>query len=157
FQGWVITQLPVVQPVKRRFVAIEYDLYFFVGAGRTWPAASFRSVGAGDRGDRADYAACPHTTNPASATASASATYTSSPSASTSASSTASYTAAQGGDVDATARPRRIARQQRPCRGPAYVIGGNVTRVGSERHDDGVLSQARDLVLECQDAGVSHL
>src|SRR5713101_3548829 len=159
FQGWVITQLPVVQPVERRLVAIEHDLYFFVGAGRTRPAACLRSVGAGDRGDRADCAAYSHTTNPsASSGASASATHTSTPIASTSASSaTTSHTAAQGGDVDATARSRRITRQQRACRGPAYVIGGNVTRIGSKRRNDGVLCQARDLVLECQDAGVSHL
>src|SRR5260221_3357340 len=72
FQGWVIAQLPVVQPVERRLVAIEHDLYFFVGASGTWPAACLWSVGGGDRGDRADYAACP-TTNPASsATVSAS-------------------------------------------------------------------------------------
>src|SRR6516162_826384 len=64
FESWVIAQLPVVQPVERCFVAIEHDLYFFVGAGRTWPTACFWSVGAGDRGDRADYAACPRTTNP---------------------------------------------------------------------------------------------
>src|SRR6267143_1082588 len=62
FQGWVIAKLPVVQPVERRLVAIKDDLYFFVGAGRTWPAACFRSVGAGDRGDPADCAAYPHTT-----------------------------------------------------------------------------------------------
>src|SRR6267142_2521855 len=77
FQGWIIAQLPVVQPVERRLVAIEHDLYFFVGAGRTRPAARLRSVGAGDRRDRADSAAYPHTTNPSySATASASAAAT---------------------------------------------------------------------------------
>src|SRR6266852_4129162 len=113
FQGWVIAQLPVVQAVERRLVAIEHDLYFFVGAGRTWPAACLWSVGAGDRGDRADCAAYPHTTNPASsatASAAAAATHTAAPVAPASASST--YTAAQGGDVDATARSRRIARPQ---------------------------------------------
>src|SRR5258705_11987850 len=54
FQGWVIAQLPVVQPVERRLVAIEHDLYFFIGASRPWPAAGLRSVGTGDWGDRAD-------------------------------------------------------------------------------------------------------
>src|SRR5207302_11059130 len=73
FQCWVIAELPVVQPVERRLVAIEHDLYFFVGAGSTWPAACFRSVDTGDRGDRADGAAYSRTTNPASsATVSAS-------------------------------------------------------------------------------------
>src|SRR5260370_488179 len=84
FQGWVITQLPVVQPVERRLVAIEHDLYFFVGAGRTWPAACLRSLGAGDRGDRADCAAYPPTTNPASSatvSASAAATHPATPAA----------------------------------------------------------------------------
>src|SRR6266852_6266209 len=137
FQGWVIAQLPVVQAVERRLVAIEHDLYFFVGAGRTWPAACLWSVGAGDRGDRADYVACPHTTNPApsaSVSASAAATHTTTPVATASTSSaTASHTAAQGGEVDATARSRRIACQQRAWRGPAYLIGGNVTRISSER------------------------
>src|SRR5207237_10343475 len=79
FQGWVIAQLPVVQSVERRLVTVEHDLYFFVGAGRNWPPACLRSVGAGDWGDRADCAAYAHTTNAAcSATASASAvaTYT---------------------------------------------------------------------------------
>src|SRR5207245_5962784 len=117
FQGWVIAQLPVVQPVERRLVAIEHDLYFFVGAGRTWPAACLRSLGAGDRGDRADGAAYPHTTNPASSatvSASAAATHTATAVATASASSaTASHTAAQRGEVDATARSRRLARQQR--------------------------------------------
>src|SRR5712692_11727472 len=82
FQSWVIAQLPVVQPVERRLVAIEHDLYFFVGAGRTRPAPRLRSVGTGDRRYRADYAACP-TTNPASAAASAAAaaTHTSPPAA----------------------------------------------------------------------------
>src|SRR6266852_3603230 len=131
-QSWVIAQLPVVQPVERRLVAIEHDLYFFVGASRTWPAACLRSVGAGDRGDRADCAAYPHTTNPASS-ATAVATASSSSAA-------ASHTAAQGGYVNAAARSRRIARQQRACRGTAYFIGGNVTRIGSERNHDGVLS-----------------
>src|SRR5229473_2056943 len=89
FQGRVIAQLSVVQPVKRRLVAIEHDLYFFVGAGRTWSAACLRSVGAGDRSDWADCAACP-TTNPASsatASASAPATHTPTPVASPSCSS----------------------------------------------------------------------
>src|SRR5229473_1832661 len=158
FQGWVIAQLPVVQPVERRLVAIEHDLYFLVGAGRTWSAACLRSVGTSDRSDRADCAAYPHTTNPASsATASAAAAHTAAPIAPSASSATASYTAAQGGDVDATARSRRIARQQRACRGPAHLIGGNVTRIGSERHHDGVLCQVRELVLECEDADVSHL
>src|SRR2546427_9188311 len=159
FQGWVIAQLPVVQPVERRLVSIEHDLYFLVGARRTWPAACLRSVGAGDRCDRADRAAYPDTTNPASsatASAGAAATHTSTPVAPSAPSATASHTAAQGGYVNAAARSRRIARQQRACRGTAYFIGGNVTRIGSERNHDGVLSQARDLVLECQDAGVSH-
>src|SRR5579864_8579852 len=158
FQGWVIAQLSVVQPVERRLVAIEHDLYFLVGAGRAWSAACFRSVGTGDRSDRADYAACP-TTNPAtSATASAAATPPPPPAAPPPCSSaTAAHTAAQGSDVDATTRSRRIARQQRACRGPAHLIGGNVTRIGSERRHDGVLCQARELVLECQDADVSHL
>src|SRR5439155_6266528 len=106
-----------VQPVERRFVAVEHDLYFFVGAGRTWPAACLRSVGAGDRGDRADCAAYAHTTNPASsatASASAAATYAATAVTTASASSaTASHTPAQRGDVDATARSRRIARQHR--------------------------------------------
>src|SRR2546426_3114844 len=101
FQGWVVTQLPVVEPVERCLVAIEHDLYFFVGAGRTWPAACLRSVGAGDRCDRADRAAYPDTTNPASATASACAAAPT-PVATSASSATASYTAAQGGDVDAT-------------------------------------------------------
>src|SRR5258708_9088141 len=79
FEGWVIAQLPVVQPVERRLVAIEHDLYFFVGASRPWPAACLRSVGAGDRRDRADCAAYPHTTNPSSATASACAPATHTP------------------------------------------------------------------------------
>src|SRR5437667_6911927 len=161
FQGWVIAQLPVVQPVERRLVAVEHDLYFFVGACRTWPAACLRSVGAGDRGDRADCAAYPHTTNPASsatASASAAATCTATAVAPASASSaTASHTAAQRGDVDATARSRRIARQHRACRELAYVIGCNVPLIGSERQHDDVLCQARELVLECQDAGLSHL
>src|SRR5437899_3153320 len=160
FQGWVIAQLPVVQPVERRLVAIEHDLYFLVGAGRTWPAACLRSIGAGNWGDRADYAACPHTTNPASsatAGASSAATYTSNPVATSASSATASYTAAQRGDVYAAARSRRITRQKRARRGLAYFIGSNVTRIGSQRRHDGVLCQARDLVLECQDAGVSHI
>src|SRR6266566_73188 len=160
FQGWVIAQLPVVQPVEGRLVAIEHDLYFLVGAGRTWPAACLRSIGAGNWGDRADYAACPHTTNPASsatAGASSAATYTSNPVATSASSATASYTAAQRGDVYAAARSRRITRQQRARRGLAYFIGSNVTRIGSQRRHDGVLCQARDLVLECQDAGVSHI
>src|SRR5438132_6471782 len=125
-QGRVIAQLPVVQPVERRLVAIEHDLYFFVGAGRTWPAARLRSVGAGDRCDRADRAAYPDTTNPASATASScpAPIHTPTPVATSASSATASYTAAQGGDVDATARSRRTARQQRACRAPTYVIGG---------------------------------
>src|SRR4029077_9669262 len=109
FQSWVIAQLPVVQPVERRLVAIEHDLDFFVGAGSTRPAACFRSVGAGDGGDRADGAAYPHTTNPASsATVSANAVATASAS-----SATTSHTAAQRGEVDATARSRRIGRQHR--------------------------------------------
>src|SRR5260370_5477142 len=158
FQGWVIAQLPVVQPVERRLVAIEHDLYFLVGAGRTWSAACLRSVGASDRRDRADCAGYPDTTNPASsATASAAAAHTSTPVAPSAPSATASHTAAQGGYANAAARSRRIARQQRACRGTAYFIGGNVTRVGPERHHDGVLCQARELVLECEDAGVSHL
>src|SRR5206468_11274146 len=118
-------QPPVVQPVQRRVVSIEHVLYFFVGAGRTWRAACLRSVGAGDRCDRADRAAYPATTNPcSSATAStrAVATRAAAPVAPASASTTSSYTAAQGGQVDATARSRRIASQQRACRGPAYVI-----------------------------------
>src|SRR5713101_2698527 len=134
FQGWVIAQLPVVQPVERRLVAIEHNLYFFVGAGRTLPAACLRPVGAGDRGNRADFAAYPHTTNPASsatASASAAATHTATAAATASAASSPSHTAAQRGDVDATARSRRIARQQRACGGQAYVIGGSVTRIGS--------------------------
>src|SRR5713226_6364215 len=97
FQGWVIAQLPVVQPVERRLVAIEHDLYFFVGASRTWPAACLRSVGASDRGDRADCAAYSHTTNPASsATVSASAAATHPPTAvatATASSATTSHTA----------------------------------------------------------------
>src|SRR5215469_8940138 len=79
FQSWVIAQFPVVQPIERSLVAIEHDLYLFVRSGRTWPAASFRSVCGGDRGDRADYAACARTTNPASSattSASAAATHT---------------------------------------------------------------------------------
>src|SRR6266478_989583 len=91
FKGWVIAQLPVVQPVERRLVAIEHDLYFFVGTRRTWPAACLRSVGASDRSDRADGAAYPHTTNPASsATASAAAAHTAAPIAPSAASATAS-------------------------------------------------------------------
>src|SRR5438445_10533721 len=99
-QGWVIAQLPVVQPVERRLVAVEHDLYFFVGAGRPRPAARLRSVGAGDRGDRADCAAYPHTTNPASsatASASAAATYTATAVATASAAASSSHTAAQRG------------------------------------------------------------
>src|SRR5438445_11136096 len=104
FQCWVIAELPVVQPVERRLVAIEHDLYFLVGARRTWPAACLRSVGAGDRCDRADRAAYPDTTNPASsATASAGAapTHTSTPVAPSAPSATASHPAAQGAYANA--------------------------------------------------------
>src|SRR5207249_10063499 len=134
-------------------------LFRSVAAGRTWTAVCLRSVGASYRCDRADRAAYPDTTNPASATASAcaAATHTPTPVATSASSATASHAAAERGDVDATARSRRIARQQRACRWPAYVIGGNVTRIGSERHHDGVLCQARELLLERQDAGLSHL
>src|SRR5439155_22934143 len=90
--------------------------------------------------------------------ASATATHTSNPVAtSAAAAASSSDTAAQRGDVYAAARSRRIARQQRARRGLAYFIGGNVTRIGSERRHDGVLCQSRDLVLKCQDAGVSHI
>src|SRR4029077_11899671 len=78
FQGWVVAQLPVVQPVEGRLVTIEHDLYFLVGPGRTWSAACLRSVGASDRSDRADCTAYAHTTNPAS-TASAAAAHTAAP------------------------------------------------------------------------------
>src|SRR5262249_3856882 len=118
-QGWVIAQLPVVQPIERRLVAVEHDLYFFVGASGTRPAACLRSVRAGDRADGADFAPYPHTTNSASSTcvsASAAATCTATAASS---SATASHAAAQQSDVDATARSRRIARQQRACRGLA--------------------------------------
>src|SRR5256884_7312678 len=134
-------------------------IYFFVGAGSTWPAAGLWAVSAGDGSARAAPPAYPHTTNPpssATASASATATHTSKPVA-TSAAAAASDTAAQRGDVYAAARSRRIARQQRARRGLAYFIGGNVTRIGSERRHDGVLCQSRDLVLKCQDAGVSHI
>src|SRR5262249_61382570 len=117
FQGRVIAQLPVVQLVERRLVFVEHDLYFFVGAGRARPATGLRSVGTGDWGDRADYTAYPRTTNPAcsaAASASAAATYTATALATATASSaTASHPAVQRGDVDATARSRRIARQHR--------------------------------------------
>src|SRR5215831_21044449 len=106
FQGWVIAQLPVVQSIERRLVAVEHDLYFFVGAGRTWPAACLRSVGAGDRADRTDCATYPHTTIPASsatARTSAVAPHTAAADATATASSaTASHITAQRSDVDAT-------------------------------------------------------
>src|SRR5712672_1140459 len=146
FQGWVIAKLPVVQPVERRLVAIKDDLYFFVGAGGTWPAACFRSVGAGDRGDPADCAAYPHTT--VSASAAAAHIVVNVTTATATASATASNTAAQRSDVNATARTRRSARQHRASRRSANIIGGNVARIGSERHHDGVLCQARELLFE---------
>src|SRR5205814_9929807 len=62
--------------------ALPIYLYFFVGAGSTWPAAGLWSVSAGDWSDRADRPAYAHTTNPASsatASASATATHTSNP------------------------------------------------------------------------------
>src|SRR5262249_29475671 len=75
----------------------------------------------------------------------------------TASSTTASHAAIQGGDVDATARSQSIARQQRACRRPANIIGGDVTRIGSARRHDIVLCHACELILECQDAGTSHL
>src|SRR5215472_1339200 len=155
FQRWVIAQLPVVQPVKRRLVAVEHDLYFFIGARRTLPAACFWPVAAGDPGDRADCATSP-ATNPA-CPASAASTHTAAAVATATASSAASHTAAQGGNVDATARSRPTARQHRARRGLSYIISGNVTRIGSERNHDVILCQTRNLVLECQDAGIPHL
>src|SRR5215470_12517712 len=76
FQSWVIAQFPVVQPIERSLVAVEHDLYLFVRAGRTWPAACLRSVCGGDPGDRADCAASPPTNPDSSATDSASAAAT---------------------------------------------------------------------------------
>ena len=69
----VVAQLPVVQPVERRLVAVEHDLYFFVGAGRPRPAARLRPVAAADRGDRAGRAAYLHALQSASAAATATA------------------------------------------------------------------------------------
>src|ERR1051326_3186547 len=61
FERRVVAQLPVVQPVERRLVTVEHDLYFFVGGGGSRPAAGFRPVAGGDRGDRAGRAAYPNT------------------------------------------------------------------------------------------------
>src|SRR6516165_7400044 len=106
FKSWVIAQLPVIQPVERCYVAVKHDLYFFVGAGSTWPAARLRSVGAGDPGDRADCAATStKATSSGTVRANAAATDTTTSASTTSASAaTASHTATQRSEADATAR-----------------------------------------------------
>src|ERR1041385_8652811 len=69
FQSRVIAQLPVVQPVERCLVAVEHNLYFFVGSGRSHSAARLRPVAAGDRGDRTGPPAYAHASQSAAATA----------------------------------------------------------------------------------------
>src|SRR5512146_1722664 len=59
-QRGVVPQLSVVQPVERRLVAVEDDLYFFVGSGRTGAGTRLGPVTAADGGDRADGAAYRH-------------------------------------------------------------------------------------------------
>src|SRR5262249_7693613 len=114
FQGRVVAQFPVVQPVERRLVAIKDDLYFFVGAGRPRSAARLRPVFAADGGTRPDRTTCAHPASsapPAAGAATADSATTAA--AATGPSATASHAAVQRGGVDATTRSRRIGGQGR--------------------------------------------
>src|SRR5689334_4792561 len=77
-QGRIAAQGPVVIPVESRFVTIENNLYFFVGAGSSQSAARFGSVGATadrcNRAGRADHLHARHSAVAPTTTASASTT-----------------------------------------------------------------------------------
>src|SRR5262245_41575567 len=117
FQSRVIAQLTVVQPIERSLVAVEHDLYFFVGTGSSRPTARLWSVGATYRGDRTGRAAYARALATACSSATAATTTTPTDSTTTvatatSSSATASYAAVERGDVDAAARSRRIGCQR---------------------------------------------
>src|SRR6185437_15814342 len=53
-QGRIAAQFPVVIPVESRLVTVEHNLYFFIGAGSSWPTVRFGTVAAAaDSRDRA--------------------------------------------------------------------------------------------------------
>src|SRR6185437_6131282 len=53
-QGRIAAQFPVVIPVESRLITVEHNLYFFIGAGSSWPTVRFGTVAAAaDSRDRA--------------------------------------------------------------------------------------------------------
>src|SRR5262245_5652485 len=96
-QRRVISKFPVVQPVERCLVAVEHNLYFFIGTRRAHSRAGFRAVVAADCINRARRLS--ETTAAATATASSSCTR----STAATATATATYSAIQRAHVDAAA------------------------------------------------------